>query len=340
MEEFNIKQTAKYLASYFTLFPFTKPSFINIGLTHKCNLKCKICETWKVWSKSEEELKLCELKKVVNEIGGWGGINISFAGGEPFLRKYELLECIKLAKKWNLVTHVTTNGQLINRKIAEEIVCSGLDYLQLSLDGAEENTNDYIRGVGSYKKVMRAIREIKRAKEKFNSNLKLSLTTVITNDNLDELLDVVKIVEDLELYKVFFNPYNLDTSYMKDKDYENDEFWVKEENIPKLKKICEKLIEIKRKKDIIGTPFFMLKIIPNYFEKKSRFKDGVCLAGYSYMYVKPNGDVDVCGKGPSLNVRKFSIKKIWYSLNFMKTRLKIMKCNRPCLMLCFPRIVL
>jgi len=42
------------------------------------------------------------------------------------LRKKELLACIKLAKKWNLVTHVTTNGQLIDRKTAEELVSSGL----------------------------------------------------------------------------------------------------------------------------------------------------------------------------------------------------------------------
>lgn len=338
MEEVNKKQKLKYLASYFTLFPFTKPSFINLGLTHRCNLRCKICETWKVWSKNEKELRLNELKKVIKEIGEWGDIDISFAGGEPLLRKDELLECIKSAKKWKLTTHLTTNGQLIDKKTAEEIVASGLDYIQLSLDGAEEKTNDYIRGKGSYKKIMKALNELKKAKEELSSDLKISFTTVITNNNLDELLDIVKIVEDLGLYRVFFNPYNLDTSYMKDKSYENDEFWVKKENITKLKKICEKLIKIKKEKNVIGTPLFMLKMIPNYFEKKLKFRDGICLAGFSYMYIKPNGDVDVCGKGPELNVRKYSIKKIWYSLNFMKTRLKIMKCDRPCLMLCFPRI--
>jgi MoaA/NifB/PqqE/SkfB family radical SAM enzyme len=338
MEELTRRQIIKYLLSYSTFFPFTKPDFINIGLTHRCNLKCKICETWKVWSKSENELKLSELKNVINEIGKWGGINLSFAGGEPLIRKSDLLECIKLAKKWGLVTHVTTNGQMIDRKTAEEIVSSGLDYCQISLDGAKEETNDYIRGRGSYKKIMRAVREMKRAKEKLNSGLKLSLTTVVTDKNLDELQDIVKIVEGFNLHEVSFNPYNLDTSYMRDKSYEDDEFWVKERNIPKLRKICDELIKIKKEKKIIGTPFFMLRMMPNYFEKKLRFDDGICLAGFSYMYIKPNGDVDVCGKGPSLNVRENSIKKIWYSLNFAKTRLNIMRCKRPCLMLCFPRL--
>jgi MoaA/NifB/PqqE/SkfB family radical SAM enzyme len=125
---------------------------------------------------------------------------------------------------------------------------------------------------------------------------------------------------------------------MKEKNYENDEFWVKRNNIPKLRRICKKLIKMKKNGGRIGTPFFMLRMMPNYFEKKLMFKDGICLAGFSYIYIKPDGSVDVCGKGPSLNVRKNSIKKIWYSLNFLKTRLNIVKCKRPCLMLCFPRI--
>jgi MoaA/NifB/PqqE/SkfB family radical SAM enzyme len=338
MEELTKQQIAKYLLSYTTFFPFTKPSFINIGLTHRCNLRCKICETWKFGLKPENELKLFELKKLIKEIGEWGGINVSFAGGEPLIRKQELLECIKLAKKWNLVTHVTTNGQFIDRKTAEELVSSGLDFLQISLDGVKEETNDYIRGSGTYKKAMKAIEEVKKAKEKFNSDLKLSITTVVTEKNLDELLEIVKMVKELDLNEVSFNPYNLDTSYTKEKSYEDDEFWIKKNSIPKLRRICKKLIEIKKEEGRIGTPFFMLRMMPDYFEKKLRFRDGICLAGFSYMYIKPNGDVDVCGKGPSLNVRKMPIKKIWYSLNFTKTRLNIMRCKRPCLMLCFPRI--
>jgi MoaA/NifB/PqqE/SkfB family radical SAM enzyme len=80
MEELNKQQIVKYLLSYFTFFPFTKPLFINIGLTHRCNLRCKICETWKFGLKPENELKLPELKNLVNEIGRWGGINLRWRG--------------------------------------------------------------------------------------------------------------------------------------------------------------------------------------------------------------------------------------------------------------------
>jgi pyrroloquinoline quinone biosynthesis protein E len=336
--EIDEKKTLSYRLSYFLNFPFVLPRFINFGLTHRCNLRCSICETYEENPRIEDELTLEELKRVISEIGDWGKINVSFAGGEPLIRKEDLLECIKHAKKKKLTTHVTTNGLLITRRTAKEIVNSGLDYLQISLDGSTKEINDYIRDKGSFDGAMRAIDYILEAKNNNDSNLKLSLTTVVTDKNLDELPDIYALVKEKGLHEVAYNPYNIDTSYTKNKNYDEDEFWVRNGNIKKLRKICKKLIELKKKEGRIGTPFLTLKLMPEYFEKKEKFNYGICLAGFSYMYVKPNGDVDVCGKGPSLNVKNHSIKEIWYSLTFAKTRLSIRKCKRPCLMLCFPRI--
>ena len=338
MEELTRREAYLYTLSYYLNFPLTKPFFINFGLTHRCNLRCKICETWEENPKVKEELTLLELKRVIAEIGNWGKINLSFAGGEPLIRKDNLLECIKFAKKFGLTTFVTTNGTFINKKVAREIINSGLDYIQVSLDGAKPETNDYIRGKGVFKLIMSALKNLVEAKQEFDSSIKISLTTVITNTNIDELLDIYKLVKEFGLYGVDYNPYNLDTSYTKNKSYEKDEFWVKGRNLKKLKRICKTLIELKKREGRIGTPNYILNAMPSYFEKKEKFKYGICLAGFTYMYVKPNGEVDVCGKGPSLNVRERSIKEIWFSPTFAKTRLLIRKCRRPCLMLCFPKV--
>ena len=99
MKEVTRKEAYLYTFSYYLNFPLVKPSFINFGLTHRCNLKCKICETREAKPKIEEELTFSELKKVIAEIADWSKINISFAGGEPLVRKDDLLECIRFAKK-------------------------------------------------------------------------------------------------------------------------------------------------------------------------------------------------------------------------------------------------
>ncbi len=161
MEELKKSQAITYTFSYFLNFPLSKPLFINIGLTHQCNLRCKICETWKFGLRKENELSIFELKRIIEEIGRWGKINVSFAGGEPLLRKNKLITCIKEAKKWNLPTHMTTNGQLIDRNTAYSLVASGLDYINISIDGATKETNDYIRGKGTFERAFKAIEELK-----------------------------------------------------------------------------------------------------------------------------------------------------------------------------------
>jgi MoaA/NifB/PqqE/SkfB family radical SAM enzyme len=338
LEEINKGKALLYMASYYGNFPLVKPDFINFGLTHRCNLRCKICETWEADPNTGEELTLKELKNVITQIAKWGDINLSFAGGEPLMRMNDLIECIKHAKRNGLTTHVTTNGTMIDRKAAEEIVNSGLDCLQISLDGITEKTNDYIRGRGSFRGAMRAIRHIKKRKNESNSDLKVSITTVVTDKNVGELLDIYNFVKAEGIDEVAYNPYTADNSYMGNADYEKDEFWVSGRNIGKLRKVCEKLIKLKNVEGRIGTPEISLRSMPEYFGKKGGFRSGICLAGYSYMYVKPNGDVDVCGKGPSLNVKNTGIKSIWYSPQFAKARLKIASCRKPCMMLCFPRV--
>jgi MoaA/NifB/PqqE/SkfB family radical SAM enzyme len=303
-------------------------------------MRCRICETWEENPKVEEELTLPELKEIIRQIANWDRkINLSFAGGEPFVRTNDLISCLRYANSLGLTTHVTTNGSYIDKKVAHSLLTSGLDFLQLSLDALDPKINDYMRGRGAFKAVIRALKILLKVKVQTNSSTKISLTTVVTNKNVDELLDLYNFVKEHNLHEIAYNPYVLDTSYVKAKSYEDDEFWIRKTALlKKLELVCNRLIELKEKEGRIGTPFLTLKLMPDYFARRKL--RGICMAGFSYMYITPYGKVDVCGKGPSLSVRKHSVKAIWFSPTFAKTRLKIRKCYHPCLMICFPRISL
>ncbi|MFP4117169.1 MAG: radical SAM/SPASM domain-containing protein [Candidatus Aenigmatarchaeota archaeon] len=332
------------LLSYYTNLPLCKPEMINLGLTHRCGLDCSICNTKEDDPDLEKELSREELKDVIKEIGEWGDIGVSFAGGEPLIRKDDLLESVKTAKKQDLTTYMTTNGRGLDKKTSEQLVEAGLDFISLSLDGAEKSTNDYIRDEDSYNAVMDAIENLKKAKEETDAEIKIGLTTVVTDKNLEELIEIHRLVQEKELHEVNYNPYVPDNSFMGQVDYEDDEFWIRGDRLEKLEGVTEKLITIKNSEEgKIGTSDFILNSMVEYFRKKGKFRKGKCLAGQSYMYIKPNGEVDVCGKGPSfesreMNVKDRDIKDIWRSFNFFITRLKIKNCKRPCLMLCFPKI--
>ena len=106
---------------------------------------------------------------------------INFGGGEPFLRE-DFSDILAYAHLKGITTCVSTNGTTLDEGLAKRL--SGMDLLriQVSLDGATPDTNDEIRGAGSFDKAVRGIELLK--KHDFPN---LSINTVVTGKNFGEI---------------------------------------------------------------------------------------------------------------------------------------------------------
>jgi MoaA/NifB/PqqE/SkfB family radical SAM enzyme len=329
----------KYILSYYTNIPIARPEFATIALTIRCNSRCLICTHWKEPVERSRELQLDDFKNLIQQLDEFGVEKIDFSGGEPLVRKNVLLECIKFAHSRDMETYLTTNALTIGDRTAEQLVSSGIRYINISLDGASPETHDYLRGVpGSFSRALSAIDLLKKHIKKHNAEAEISLATVITNTNLEELKDIHKLTLEYDLCGVTYNPYVLDNVYWRRKDYDSDEFWVPQERISILKSVIAELIQLKREHGKIHNSTEVLELVPLYFEKKRMFKSGRCLAGYRNIYIDPYGAVQVCGKGPGLSINNRSINDIWNSLPYWVTRMKIRACTQPCLYTCYYRL--
>jgi MoaA/NifB/PqqE/SkfB family radical SAM enzyme len=90
------------------------------------------------------------------------------------------------AHKRGIVTCISTNGTLIDKGIAERLD-KHLVYVQVSLDGATEASNDRIRGRGSFAKVMAALEHLRKR------SIEVSINTVLTRLSFPELDDLVEL---------------------------------------------------------------------------------------------------------------------------------------------------
>jgi len=327
--------------SYHLNYPFVKPWRVNFDVTHACPLRCKMCRIWRMPRKGKE-MSIEDAKKLVDQIAAWGIDHISFAGGETLVRKDFTVELIEYASSKNIRTDLITSGVLLDEELCERLMDAGLSKISLSVDGATKETHDYIRGEGTFEKIMRVAEILKTLKEEKKSNIELEFTTVIMGLNFEELVDIFELMVskgfDYITYQVVVpdNTFTQPLEFFK-KFYES-EFWIKPENIPKLRRICEQLIEIKKKTGKIRNTRGYLRKIPEYFEKKEKFKPGKCIAGYSYLNIDPYGNINICGIGPNLNVIGKDLRKIWKSKEYKRTRILIKKCKRPCLMLCYEKL--
>jgi MoaA/NifB/PqqE/SkfB family radical SAM enzyme len=123
-----------------------------------------------------------------------------FSGGEPTLRR-ELPEIIDLFVRKNGVSYVNlpTNGLKPNRiyEVAEHCLSHNRElelHINIALDGLRES-HDFMRGVpGNFERALESARLLRRLKRPFGLRLIVNINTVITRDNLDEILPLAALI--------------------------------------------------------------------------------------------------------------------------------------------------
>lgn len=132
-------------------------NMLTLTLTNACNLRCLTCYKY---CESQEPFELSEIKwhQILDEFISLGGRVLRLSGGEPlFLHKELTLDLIRNASESGLKTLLLTNGTLLDKTTIKQLELSGLDRIQISLDGPDEVSNDSVRGHGVFKKVLQSI---------------------------------------------------------------------------------------------------------------------------------------------------------------------------------------
>lgn len=157
-----------------------------------CNARCRTCDRWK--EKTDPTiLSTAEGKNLIQQLADLGVLNLTFAGGEPLLRK-DIYELIAVAKAHHLSTSLYTNSLLLNVRRAKELIDSGLDLIYLSLDGSKPELNDDLRGISGYFDLtMKAIESLKSLRS--NGHPKIFIAITITRKNLDDVENIARLVK-------------------------------------------------------------------------------------------------------------------------------------------------
>ena len=128
------------------------PWLILMDPTSACNLHCTGC--WAAEYGNKLNLSYDELSNVVKQGKELGVYFYMFTGGEPLVRKNDI---IKLCKEHHECQFLAfTNGTLVDETFCKEMKKVGNLMLAISLEGSPE-VNDLRRGEGVYGKVMHAM---------------------------------------------------------------------------------------------------------------------------------------------------------------------------------------
>ncbi len=245
---------------------YNVPLSILIDPTSACNLNCLGC--WAAEYKKTDNLSLELLDRIITEGKALGIYWYLYSGGEPLIRKKDL---IVLARKHSDCFFLAfTNATLIDEAFAKDLVEVGNFTLAISIEGFEEST-DFRRGTGTYKKILKAMEILKRNKVMFG------FSTCYHRKNVDVISSEAYydfMIEQGAMFGWLFTYMPLGKNAQLDLL-----------TTPDQRKLMFDVVRDLRKKK----PLFLLD-----FWNDGDYARGCIAGGRDYFHINANGDVEPC----------------------------------------------
>ncbi len=163
------------------------PVLSEIAVTYRCNNKCRFCYAYSPFRESGE-MTTEDVKRVIDIIADDAHVpSLSFTGGEPTLRN-DLFELIKHGRGKGLRVNLITNGRrCADKSFVAGLVEAGLNSSQVSIEGADAETHDYIVGIpGAFEQTVEGIKNLRKTDIYTHCNTTICRPNV---DNLEKLVD-------------------------------------------------------------------------------------------------------------------------------------------------------
>ena len=156
------------------------PICLTWELTYACNLACAHCLS-SSGRRDPRELSTAQCEAVIDELQRMQVFYVNVGGGEPTIRP-DFWHLLDYAVDHHVGVKFSTNGVRITPQRARRLASTDYVDVQVSLDGATPEVNDYVRGAGSFDTAVRALENLAEA-----GFTDAKLSVVVTRQNVTQL---------------------------------------------------------------------------------------------------------------------------------------------------------
>ena len=177
-------------------------STLYFHLTEGCNLRCRHCWIEPPHQSARRQYAALDpglFQHIIAQARPLGLTSVKLTGGEPLMHP-QIGEILEILRQDQLRFTMETNGILCTPELARDLVRSGLGYISVSLDGADADTHEWVRGVkGCFDAAVSGIRNLVAA------GIRPQVIMTLMRRNVDQIEDVVCLAESLGCSSVKFN---------------------------------------------------------------------------------------------------------------------------------------
>ena len=280
--------------------PDTNPLALIAELTHRCPLHCVYCSNPVELQTRASELDTETWHRVFQEAAQSGVLQVDFTGGEPLTRP-DIIDLVRSARTAGLYVSLITSGLPLDEAKLSKLVDAGLDHIQLSFQGADDEIASEISGTKAHAQKLRVLEWLKKVR------LAVTLNFVIHRRNIDQIPNMLNLAESSSATRVEF----------ANVQYYGWAFANREHLLPTRTQLDRSLETLKAAQERLRGKIRVEYVVPDYYAKYPK----PCMGGWGrkLMLITPSGEALPCHAAkiiPGLqfeNVKDRSVREIWES---------------------------
>ncbi|MFC3434020.1 radical SAM/SPASM domain-containing protein [Nocardia seriolae] len=280
------------------------PILVQLGLTYRCNLKCKHC--YALYRRSRGEFSLAEIEDLADQLYGAGSASLVYSHGENMIRT-DFHDAATIFRDRDFYQTLMLNGFYVETVAdARRLVDAGINRAMVSIDSIDPAVHNHIRGKsGAFDVAVRALRLLKEG-----GMPTVGFSTTIDTHNYRDVEQIAAFALDLGVDAVSFmqNRYNLTGVFDRS-------LWPT--YLQTCQTIYQLLLDYQGTLDVYTHDPFMLTVLDDRLTDRTAREtfigSNLCNVGTSMVSIDPVGNVSGCNfiEESIGNVREEPFQQIW-----------------------------
>jgi len=330
-----VQQSFARRLSYWLNRPLVAPSKLILLLTHRCPVRCEFCSTHRWAEARPRELSVEQLEERIAEAAEWGIRDVLFSGGEPLLRRADVLRLTRFARALELVPTIITSGAIGGDDTIGALVDAGMASFMVSIDGDRAETHDRLRGrEGSFDEALGWVRRTLACRERLAAPslpYTVYVQTVVTRDNVAELVPLARRLRDEGADAILFQGLAPD-AYLEAHGFDAASLTALEDALAALAAF--------EPRGFVMNPDGYLRDLLAFYRARGASEPKRCPAGFDTLVLAPDGSVSSCRESETRAIlgaggEPLSLQEAWRHPRFQAARRTMRVCEKPCTINCW-----
>lgn len=183
------------------LFGPRYPDELNVEVTNRCNLACRMCETPRLPASMKQDMEMETFMLLGPPLRRASTIFL-YGNGEPLLAR-RFPSFLAKTRQWNprAFINFNTNGLLLPR-FMDLLIRDRVNRVCVSIDGALSATYDSIRTGSSFVQLERAVTTAVQANRQAGAPITFTIEFVAMRSNIEDLADLVRFAHRMDIREI------------------------------------------------------------------------------------------------------------------------------------------